>query len=102
VPRNLRPLFGWRSNRKTAHSTKTAHSAALIQHVRPDVQRGAAIRRILEHFEKPSDFLRWVDFDGKQVPPELGHLTNTVPLQFIGAWLEAYHLTEASPETDGL
>lgn len=100
-PLNCR-LFGWHSNLKTAHSVKTAHSGALIERVQPDAPRAATIRRILRHFERPSDFLRWIDPDGRQVPAEFAYLCNTVPLQFVGAWLEAYYLNLLPPEVDGL
>ena len=92
----------WVSSRKTAHSCKTAHSGAILQRVHSTPERAETIRHILEHYHKPGDFLRHVDFDGKQLPPEFKYYLNMIPLQFPGAWLEAYYLTLLPLEVDGL
>jgi len=94
-------FMAWRSNRKTAHSCKTAHSGALLQRVRFDQRRVSDIRRILDHYQKPEDFRRYIDFDGKQLPPEYKYHGNTIPLQFVGAWLEAYYLNDVIHAIDG-
>ena len=94
-------FMAWRSNRKTAHSVKTAHSGALLQRVHFDEKRAADVRRIIEHYQKPEDFRRYIDCDGKQLPPEFKYHGNTIPLQFVGAWLEAYYLNIVNPEVDG-
>ena len=102
-PNNLNfRLLDWVSSRKTAHSCKTAHSGALIQRVHFTEERAGTIQRILDHYQEPGDFLRYVDFDGRQVPREYKFLANTIPLQFPGAWLEAYYLTGLPREKDGL
>jgi len=95
--------FGlWVSNVKTASSTKTAHTGMLLERITPDPERAAVIRRILDHFDEPRDFMRWVDPDGSQTPAEQAWQANTIPSQFVGAWLQAYYLNELPRELDGM
>lgn len=91
----------WRSNMKSAGSCNTAHTGALHERVFPGEGAAEFVRKILNHFEKPGDFVRYYDFDGKQVPGEYSYLKNTISTEFVGAWLEAYYLLEVSKD-DGL
>lgn len=92
----------WVSNVKTASSAKTAHTGVLLERIEPNPQRADTIRRILDHYRKPQDFMRWLDADGRQVPPEQAWQANTIPSQFVGAWLQAYYLRELPRGVDGL
>jgi len=100
------PADGWKyalwvSNVKTASSALTAHTGALCQRVDPRPERAATIQRIMNEFEKPRDFLRWIDKDGGQVPPEHAWHALLLPTVLPGAWLQAYYLMQLPPEVDG-
>jgi len=98
-----RDPFGlWVSNAKGASSTTTAHLGALCEKVRPDAARRATVDRILNHFQRPEDFLRLVDADGRQLPPEHDWRKRSLVSTFIGAWLQAYYLMKLPREVDGL
>ena len=98
-----RDQFGlWVSNAKGASSTVTAHLGALYQRVRPDEQLRATILRILNHFRTPHDFLRLVDVDGRQLPPEHKWKGNNMVSAFEAAWLQAYYLMKLPTEIDGM
>ena len=86
---------------KSADSCKTAHTGALYERTFPGEGAAEISRRILNHFEKPQDFLN-IDIDGKQIPNEYSYFKNAISSQFIGAWLGAYYLLEVSREIDGL
>lgn len=88
----------WRSNMKSADSCKIAHTGALYERVFPGNGADEMVRKILDHFEKPRDFLRYIDLDGEQVPHEYSYLKNSISSEFIGAWLEAYYLIESSKQ----
>jgi len=93
----------WVSNVKSACSTKTAHTDALLQRIDPKPERAATIRLILEHFKKPQDFTHWIDPDGTQVPSDMpGGYTLQLCPQYIAAWLQAYYFTNMPPDMDEL
>jgi hypothetical protein len=100
------PADGWKfalwvSNVKTAGSVITAHTGALCQRVDARAERAATIQRIMNEFVEPQSFLRWIDNNGGQIPPEHAWHALLLPSVFPAAWLQAYHLMQMPTEMDG-
>lgn len=96
------PFGLWVANAKGACSTCTAHLGALCEKVQANQPRGADIDRILDHFQEPQDFLRLVDADGRQLPPEHKWRANSLVSAFVGAWLQAHYLLLLPSNVDGM
>ena len=90
-PLNYKFLL-WRSNVKGADSCKVAHTLILAHRVLPEHGWRDQALRILERFAKPTDFLRYYDHDGRQIPPDYAYMRKCLCNQFVAAWLQTFFL----------
>jgi hypothetical protein len=84
----------WVSNAKGADSCKLAHTLAVASSIFPDRGWREKAVEILRRFAAPKDFLRYWDYDGRQIPEDYAYMRDYLCNQFAGAWLETYYLTE--------
>jgi len=84
----------WRSNVKGADSCKIAHTLVLAHHVHPNAGFRDRALAILGRFQEVTDFERYHDYDGRQIPPEYAYMRDCLCNQHVGAWLQAYYLAE--------
>lgn len=85
-------FMAWRSNVKGADSCKSAHTLMLAHRVFPQHGWRDKALGILRRFREVSDFRRYHDYDGRQIPREYAYMRNYLCNQFVCAWLEAYYL----------
>ncbi len=82
----------WRSNVKGADSCKIAHTLVLAHHVHPQFGWREKALAILDRFRAVSEFRRYHDYNGQQMPEEYAYMRDYLCNQHIGAWLQAYYL----------
>lgn len=84
----------WRSNVKGADSCKIAHTLVLAHQVLPQFGWRDQALEILDRFQHTTDFRRYHDYEGRQIPDDYAYMRNFLCNQFVGAWLQAYYLAE--------
>ena len=87
-PLNFR-LMQYHSNAKTSVSVKVALIAPMVEAVSPGCGAVEVGRRILERFDRPEQFLAYVDPDGRQVPDSWAYYRNMVVNGYICDWVWA-------------
>ena len=88
---NLKFLM-WRSNVKGADSCKIAHTLLLAHQVFPGEGWRDQALDILGRFREVTDFRRYHDPNGDQIPAEFAYMRNILSTPHMGAWLQSYFL----------